>query len=151
MCTFTFSKRIPPLHISGINSARENGGNLWNEDRGRETFVGQSLWAGVPITLQNINDNKMRTSNTVCSRTAESFIRLSYIQFVKFWVIFLLSVQSKLIAVWGSTPQTSWLWSQYISAGQFDLLPIFPRLNCLKSTTQNLAAELHSSNVTTVF
>jgi len=48
----TLSKWVPLEHISGINSARENGTHLGNDDRERETLDGQSFCEGVPIMLQ---------------------------------------------------------------------------------------------------
>lgn len=62
-CLLTLSKWVPLEHISGINSARENGAYFWNDDRGSETLVGQSPCEGIPITLQNHQRTEKKVSN----------------------------------------------------------------------------------------
>ena len=47
----TLSNLTPLLPISGIISGREHCWRLGKDDQGRETFIGQSLCGGVPVTL----------------------------------------------------------------------------------------------------
>lgn len=73
----TLSKWVPLEHISGINSARENGTHLGNDDCERETLDGQSCCEGEPIMLQYSGENINILSCKVEITTCINFIYLT--------------------------------------------------------------------------